>query len=258
MSSALSPFGLCLRGGVSLESLTAKEKDELGLDPQSLSLLTDEERLDFRSLVLVGNGGRHFLWEAFQDGLRDNPALKESPDPLDDWTRSVLVPLTSWLGGAFSHPSDGPPYMPFLRWARAFSPQGERLSVSPMGWTLHPRWGSWQAYRGVLFLPFVPEGMPDCPKNREQEGEICLRCETRPCLQACPVNAFDWKQSEDGSISGLLDIPRCKSFLVSPEGQQGDCVQSGCLPRRVCPYASEEAQPHEQSRFHLQSFLGAH
>ena len=43
-------------------------------------------------------------------------------------------------------PFDGPPWLPFQRWAA----RAEPLHASPIGPYIHPRHGLWHAWRGAL------------------------------------------------------------------------------------------------------------
>ena len=79
------------------------------------------------------------------------------------------------------YPSDGPPYLPFQRWAM----KAEPVRSSPLGILIHPDYGLWHGYRGALAfagaLPLPP---------RDERASPCDDCADRPCLSTCPVAAF--------------------------------------------------------------------
>ncbi len=74
------------------------------------------------TLVLVGNAGPE-MWKAFSHGRRDEP------HPLNGWARRVMGKVADGLGARVLFPFDGPPYLPFQRWAR----RAEPVHPSPIG-----------------------------------------------------------------------------------------------------------------------------
>src|SRR5262245_10669844 len=81
------------------------------------------------AVVVIGNVGGA-MWPHFR------AAEQPGADPLDAWTRSVLIPLADELGATFVHPSDEP-FVPFQRWAR----RAEGIAQSPIGLLIHPDYG---------------------------------------------------------------------------------------------------------------------
>lgn len=182
------------------------------------------------TLVLVGNAGPA-MWEAFR---------KSSPkgsDPLDGWTRRVLEDAARRLGARALLPSDGPPYLPFQRWALA----ADAVHPSPIGMLIHPDFGLWHAYRGALaFADRRP--LP----QRDRRPRPCDDCRDRPCLTACPVGALG---------EGVYDVGACVAHIVRPEGE--DCLDEGCRARRACPVGRDTVYAHAQARFHMSAFIRA-
>ena len=130
------------------------------------------------TLVLVGNAGPD-LWRVFAHHRRDEP------HPLDAWTRRVLTGVGRRFDARILFPFGGPPYHPFQRWAR----RAEAVYPSPIGPLIHPEYGLWHAYRGALaFTDKI--ALP--PKRRR--ANPCQSCRDRPCLGACPVDAFQRRQ----------------------------------------------------------------
>ncbi len=183
-----------------------------------------------RAALLVGNVGPA-MWRRFS--AERDPAA----DRLDDWTRERIGALAGRLGARAVFPFDTPP-LPFQRWAYRTG----ILHRSPLGLTIHPRFGLWHAYRACLLF--------DAPVAAAGGGEVaahpCESCATRPCLSACPVDAF----TEAG-----YDTAACARHLETPDGD--DCAGYGCRARHACPVGQEYACAPEQARFHMSAFRRA-
>ncbi|MEM9737072.1 MAG: ferredoxin, partial [Pseudomonadota bacterium] len=136
------------------------------------------------TLALVGARG-DALWPHFSQSPE---AQDGAPEPLDRWSRRVLERIAAELGAEAFFPFGGPPYMPFISWAA----KAEGARVSPVAMQVSPRRGLWMSYRGALGLreAWAPAPELDAP---------CDGC-PRPCVTACPVNAF---------ATGGYDIPKC-------------------------------------------------
>lgn len=187
------------------------------------------------TLVMVGNAGGA-MWRAFAD----SPEFNERPrrrHPLDDWTARVLGAAADELGIAVVFPFRGPPYHPFQQWAR----KSDAVSPSPIGPLIHPEFGLWHAYRGA----FVTAARLDLPA-RPAAPSPCLACDGKPCLSACPVEAF--------GVRGYA-VSQCVSHLRAPEG--ADCVGLGCRARRACPLGAAYRYAPAQAAFHQGHFLRA-
>lgn len=185
------------------------------------------------TLVLLGNLGGS-LWPAFSAA----PEFSDGqPDPMNRWSSRVITALAERLGGRAVFPFGGPPYHPFLRWAQ----RAEGLAASPLGMLIHPEFGLWHAYRGGIALgrALTIEPGPPVPAP-------CEDCAGRPCLSACPVNAF--------TPSGY-DVPACTAHISGAEGE--DCLSGGCLARRACPVGAEHSYGAPQAAFHMSAFLTA-
>lgn len=182
-----------------------------------------------KTLLLIGPNEPGF-WPAF----RMSPEFRDgAPDPLDRWSKRVLGALAGGLGGRAVFPSDGPPYAPFIAWAKAT----KRVWNSPAGVLVHDEAGLMVSFRGALALPQRLDlpAAPPCP---------CDSCLERPCLSACPVGALAEGQA--------YDVPRCKSFLDTAPGR--DCMSRGCAVRRACPVSRAWGRDEAQSAFHMRSF----
>jgi len=113
---------------------------------------------------------------------------------------------------------------------------------SPVGALIDPQFGLWHAYRGALaFSDKRPLPPPD------KRPSPCTACDAKPCLTACPVNAF-------GPES--YDVPACTGHLSRPDG--ADCLDFGCRARHACPVGQDYRYPPDQARFHMEAFFNAH
>ncbi|PIW31195.1 MAG: ferredoxin [Rhodospirillales bacterium CG15_BIG_FIL_POST_REV_8_21_14_020_66_15] len=182
------------------------------------------------TLILVGDvAGR--LWPHF------NAARRDEADPLDSWTRRVLDPAATDLGARIVYPFDGPPHHPFQRWAM----RAEGLRPSPIGPLAHPEFGLWHSYRAALLFGRRIDLGPPPPADHPCDG-----CADKPCLGACPVEAFDGRG---------FSLPACLGHLRAPQGRP--CMTGGCLARHACPVGAEHAYGADHQAFVAQSFLAA-
>lgn len=128
------------------------------------------------------------------------------------------------------------PYLPFVRWAM----RAKAAHSSPLGLLIHRKFGLWRAYRGaLLFKDEMALPPPDESKNP------CDSCGEKPCLGACPVNAFDGLE---------YDASRRLADLASAAGKE--CLSFGCAGRNACMKGTECRYGQEQMRFHMQAFAG--
>ncbi|MDQ2095733.1 ferredoxin [Rhodalgimonas zhirmunskyi] len=183
------------------------------------------------------NSGTLLLFGPAEPGFWDHftaqPEYSDgAPDPLDRWSKRVLVPLAQAAGGTALFPSDGPPYPPFIAWALA---SGQAFT-SPVGLLVHHTAGLMVSYRGAIYLP-TRHALPVTAANP------CESCAAQPCRTACPVAAL---------TPAGYDIPACKSFLATPEGT--DCMTQGCAVRRACPLSQTYGRLPGQSAFHMKAF----
>jgi hypothetical protein len=220
IEAGLRPHGLILRGG---------------FHPEAADAVPPVAARRAATVVMVGNAGSpggDAMWQAFSRAR----ARYAGADPLNDWTRDVVTQVARAAGAAALFPFDRP-YHPFQRWAM----RAEPVFPSPLGLLIHPVYGLWHAYRAALafaeelHVPAPPAVSPPCEA-----------CAEKPCLSACPVQAFDGQR---------YDAPRCVAFLDSGEG--ADCMERGCRARRACPVGQERAHAPAQAEFHMRAFRRA-
>src|SRR5579864_8866242 len=156
------------------------------------------------TLVLAGMVGRA-QWPAFAASPEASDGRR---NPLDRWSRRIIDELAAALGAGALYPFEGPPWLPFQRWAM----KAEPVHRSVLGVLIHPDWGLWHSYRGAL--AFAERlALP----ARVDRPSPCDSCATKPCLAACPVGAFTPER---------YDVDACVGHLRSPRGT--DCLEHGC------------------------------
>lgn len=212
--ASLSEYGLIIQG-------------EVG--PEDDVLWPEIDGVPAKSVVLIGHGGSSF-WPHFSHWLaqQDN-ALS---DPLDTWSKEVLTDIARAHGANAYFPSDKP-YRPFQRWAM----RGLGVKPSPLGILMHPKFGLWHGFRGALaFEKWDIEKAP-------MQAHPCESCDDKPCLSACPVDAF----SSEG-----LDRVACHDYLATSEVKS--CMLQGCGARNACPVRAEYRYATEQLQFHMSAY----
>lgn len=216
--AAVEAQGFILRGGFHPVS----EDEVPGISPETAC----------ETLVIIGNAGRD-MWLRF----RRSAEFQLDKDPLNAYSRRVINDLADEFGAAAMFPFTGPPFLPFIRWAQ----RAEPVWPSPIGPLIHPKYGLWHAYRGALGFPahiaLPPRGNATRP---------CDTCAEKPCLHACPVDAF----SDRG-----YDVPACLTHLNGSD--RAPCFDAGCLARCACPIGVEYAYVPAQARFHTRAFFNA-
>jgi hypothetical protein len=185
-------------------------------------------RMGAKSVIMVGHFGSA-MWPHFSKWRQSRPDMA---NPLDTWSKEILNGIAMHMGAVAVFPSDQP-YQPFQQWAK----RAEGLSASPLGLLIHPQYGLWQAFRGALLfdreIGFPHQAPLACP---------CDTCLGKPCLAACPVEAFDG--------TGFA-ADRCRDHL-SNDGTQ--CMDMGCKARLACPVGREHTYLQDQQRFHMAAF----
>jgi len=198
-------------------------------------LVSDTNRSGrMRTVVVIGNIGGA-MWPKF------TAERTPGPDPLDRWTRELLMPIAESLGASFVHPSDEP-FQPFQRWAQL----ADDVWPSPIGLLIHRDHGLWHAYRGAFLFGHE---ITDLPRIRQAESP-CLSCADQPCLSACPVDAF--ATGVDGELA--YDAQACRAHVSGRD--EPHCVSDGCAARCACPVNALGKYEREQMEFHMAAFAG--
>ncbi len=213
IKTALAPHGLIPRGA-------------LRLDPSEASAL------NAKSLILIGHTGAS-IWPHFSKWLQNQPL--DLKNPLDTWSEEVITPVANSLGRRAIFPFQKP-FHPFQQWAM----RAEGLKPSPLGILIHPDYGPWHAYRAAVVLDdeIVIQGA-------QENNHPCDLCVGKPCLSACPVEAFSGEE---------YDLAGCRNHLSTEAGNA--CMSGGCLARLACPVGRDYIHAPEQMGFHMRAFAG--
>lgn len=187
---------------------------------------------DGQTLVLLGTGAG--FWDIFSTTIE---ATDQQPHPIDRYSQRIMPQIATSTGAVdIAYPFGGPPYAPFIAWAKA---TGEAFD-SPTGMLVHIHAGLMISYRGAL----VFDGEHPVPKPKVTHP--CTTCADRPCEDACPVDAL--------STEHFYDVPACKTFLETHAGVP--CMTQGCAVRRACPISQRFGRPEAQSAYHMLQFKG--
>ncbi len=185
-----------------------------------------------RAIALVGNVGSD-IWPHFDAARQGRSGLT-----LDQWTEDTIDGIASNFGFDAVYPFKGPPYYPFIEWAKRTG----SLFSSPIGLTIHPIYGLWIAFRAALL---ISQDHPIDVKGSSAQHP-CDSCRSRPCLTTCPVNAF----TETG-----YHFEACLDHIATPDNA---CREGGCLARRSCPVGSAHRYKNPHAAFHMAQLLRAH
>ena len=211
LEKLLAPHGLMPRGALSLD-------------------VSEARALNAKSLVLIGHAGSS-IWPHFTNWLQKQQNAPENP--LDTWSGEVITPIAAALGARAVFPFQKP-FHPFQQWAM----RSEGLKPSPLGILIHPAYGLWHAYRGAIV--FDDEILI---QDALEQIHPCDLCVAKPCLSACPVNAF----SGEG-----YDVGACRAHLATQA--VGECMRGGCQARQACPVGREYVYEPAQMAYHMQAF----
>jgi hypothetical protein len=204
ITAELAPHGLLPRGGFHTLAYDA---------------------LDGETVVLVGHAGPA-MFRAFTAARRD------VENPLDHWSREVIGAVAARLGAVALYPFERLLY-PFQQWGV----RAESLHQSPIGLSIHPEWGLWHGWRGALLFRDRLE-LP----ARVERASPCDACADKPCLTACPVDAFQ---------PAGFDADRCRDHV---RGAGADCRDFGCRARHACPVGRAYAYEPAQAAFHMAAY----
>jgi ferredoxin len=184
--------------------------------------------------LIVASGGRD-LFARF----RAAPEPRDGqPNPLDRFTRAgisaaaaeALRDLTGGHRLLFPF-TDSLPALPFQRLGRAAGLGGP----GPLGLQIHPVFGPWWAYRGLIALALSDAAWAGSGPGVAL-GDGCAGCPA-PCVDACPAGAV--------RRAGFSVVDCHARRLASP-----DCRLS-CVARIRCVRGPEHRYTDEQLAFHM-------
>ncbi len=190
------------------------------------------------TLILFGNAGSS-IWECFSESRE---YADGAPDPLNRWSERIGEQIATRLSGRALFPFGGPPYQPFISWAK----KAESLRSSKVGMLIHPQYGLWHAYRFAVAIPeslSIPSPTVVPPGT---DPDICNNCVDQPCLNTCPVDAF--------TASGY-EVEDCYGYLK--QNPESSCRTTSCQARTACPQGSSFHYHQKHARFHMDAFFSS-
>ena len=106
-------------------------------------------------------------------------------------------------------------------------------SDSKLGIGIHPKFGTWFAYRLVAA---ADTSLPISEPSRAHSP--CEACQDKPCLQACPASA----------TGDVFVLNSCAEERLSTDSNCAD----RCLAREACPVGSEHKYSRRQIEYHYE------
>jgi len=203
-------------------------------EPQARELVAGENGNISTGVMIMSTGA---MWSRFSASSQYNDG---KPDPLERWSGQALGEIAQRFGAKLVLPFERP-YVPFQTWEK----RAADLETSPLGLLIHPEYGLWFALRGVLFFPVKVKNqlVHNLIQLPAEKGLTCKSCIDKPCLDACPVDAFS---------SGNLDVDACYRHLDSDKDPQ--CMTKGCAARGSCPAGTGHEYCGRQVRFHMAAY----
>jgi len=186
----------------------------------------EPESADYQHLILLGNGGSQF-WESMH---RQRAMSDEDEDPVDNYfIRTIENTFDADPTYRIMYP--GNHLLPLQELGKLVGWHHD----SPLGLGIHPVFGLWFAYRGIImtnteFIPAVDDF--DAPSESP-----CASCDQKPCITACPAAAV--------TKSGLK-IKLCTGYRLESDSR----CQSRCVSRLVCPIGRDYRYLEEQMAYH--------
>ncbi len=177
----------------------------------------------YPSTVLLGNAGAS-LWHSLQEYGMD------SDDPVDDFSvylaeqfAQQFLATASFILYPSSHPISLQKFGLRAGWAH----------TTPMGISIHPKFGTWFAYRALFFVNSKLKKSE--PLSAQHPCESCL---DKPCQSVCPSGAV--------RDIGSFGLQECARFRI----QENSPCSLQCFSRKSCPVGSQYQYDPEQLEYH--------
>lgn len=186
-----------------------------------------------QSLLFVANGGP-LLWQHFSKWRESQPANLQHP--LDTYTKNTLEELKNLLAERNIAAATIYPFFQEKVWFN-FQNLAAALRItrpSPLGLHLHPIFGPWVSFRGLLLLDQPWENT--LKPATVDDFDPCPTC-AKPCISTCPAQAV---------TLGGTDITKCYTYRLTPASR----CEDRCLAREACPIGKSHQFPREAIAFH--------
>lgn len=208
-------FHLYAEGGV-----RAYNEELRSVDP---AFILPEFGRENARVALIGNGAE--LYDVIRCAARSDRALRESADPIDDYTKSRIerIALEITIPHELRFTFDAPPKaFAAVRLARALG----LAEMGPSMLAIHPERGPYIALRAAIV--FDQEGPPAQPLDSP-----CARCQPRPCIPAM--------NEAVASVGGVKAMNRAS---IKRE------VEAMLRARTACPVGAAYRYPERLLRYH--------
>jgi hypothetical protein len=218
---------------------------QLGLNLQAsfkISGLPDELRKEIvqqhptaenhTHLSLLGNAGSVF----WQNMCRNQPAFPALTHPLDkffmDTLRNLLAEDVKY---EIIYP--GNHFLPL----QGLGKLAGWHHPSPLGLSIHPEYGLWFAYRGLVLSDkqLIPPA-----ENATRSTSACDRCAKKPCISSCPAAAV---------TAAEFRVQHCSDFRLVAKSP----CEKTCISRLACPIARQHQYVDDQLAYHYGFSLSA-
>jgi hypothetical protein len=183
-----------------------------------------------KTLILLSPSS--VFWDVFKCSPENTDG---AINPIDRWSTRVITALAEQVSAQPKFPFGGPPYAPFLDWAK----QSGRAFTSPLGMLVHDTYGMMISYRGALAFDRVIH------LEQKNQSSPCETCVDKPCLTACPVNAI----TDRG-----YDVETCHKYLNTTLGET--CMTQACQIRTSCPVSVAVKRESAHNLLHMRAFKG--
>jgi len=182
----------------------------------------------YSQLLLFGHAGKRFWQRLIESKVT-------SPNQVDDRSVQVIKTCLANVASASDYKIlyPGSSMLPLQDLGRLSGWHHD----SPLGLGIHPSYGLWFAYRGVVLskTTFTPTVSLTNPSP-------CLSCKDKNCIATCPAKAL----SPD-----RFDVKKCVSYRLTEEST---CTAK-CIARIACPVGSEHRYAEDQLNYHYSHSL---
>ena len=179
---------------------------------------------EYPTTVLIANAGTT-LWHSMKQA-----GMSSGADPVDRYSVHLARQYAERFlntEAEILYPSDYPISL------REIGAKTGWSYTTPMGITIHPKFGTWYAYRALFMvktqLPASSPLLADHP---------CESCTDKPCITVCPSGAV----GENGSFG----LETCAKYRIE---DHSPCAYQ-CLSRISCPVGTEYHYVPEQMKYH--------
>ena len=214
---------------------------ELNQMPQELQAEISKqvpESAEFKYMALFGNGGTRY-WQSVQNDLNDDA------HPVDSF---FIRSAERLFGNAKNNVSDykivypGNHFVPLQQLGKLAGWHHD----STMGLGIHPEFGLWFAYRGVVLFNCddTRDFKPYLEHTAQSAESPCDSCEDKPCIPACPAKSI---------TEARYDVSLCTDYRMSTDSS----CQYRCISRQVCPIGKKHRYLSDQLKYHYEFSLEA-